>query len=254
MAQETSVDPELTARENLRVACDAYGVPRAERASRIDELLELVELTDVASSVADDFSVGMKKRLDAATSEIGLVDDIENGMFEKTLVSPMNRTAVFLGKTLAEVARIVVQVLIVLGLGVLLGAEIATGIPGAVAITAICVVFSVWFTAFSNVLAVLTRDEESTIIGSNLLQLPLLFVSSAFLPLSPLPNWIQTVAALNPVTYGVDAARAVMLGKDTMTVFETTAFGGIWDTLVPALGVLLGLATVLGTVAIYSSH
>lgn len=188
----------------------------------------------------------------AATSGIGLVNDIENGMFEKTLVSPMNRTAVFLGKTLAEVVRIVVQVLIVLGLGVLLGAEIATGIPGAVAITAICVVFSVWFTAFSNVLAVLTRDEESTIIGANLLQLPLLFVSSAFLPLSALPEWIQTVAAFNPVTYGVDAARAVMLGEDTMTVFETTAFGGMWDTLVPALGVLLGLAIVFGTVAIYA--
>ncbi|WP_306058208.1 ABC transporter ATP-binding protein [Natronococcus wangiae] len=68
MAQETSVDPELTARENLRFACDAYGVPRAERSDRIAELLELVELTDVASKVADDFSGGMKKRLDAATA------------------------------------------------------------------------------------------------------------------------------------------------------------------------------------------
>lgn len=68
MAQETSVDPELTARENLRFACDAYGLPRSERADRIDELLELVELTDVASKVADDFSGGMKKRLDAATA------------------------------------------------------------------------------------------------------------------------------------------------------------------------------------------
>ncbi|WP_254767503.1 ATP-binding cassette domain-containing protein [Salinilacihabitans rarus] len=68
MAQETSVDPELTARENLRYACAAYGVPRGERADRIDELLELVELAAVADKVADDFSGGMKKRLDAATA------------------------------------------------------------------------------------------------------------------------------------------------------------------------------------------
>jgi len=68
MAQQTSIDPELTARENLRFAYDAYGVSRAERADRIDELLELVELTDVANKVADDFSGGMKKRLDAATA------------------------------------------------------------------------------------------------------------------------------------------------------------------------------------------
>ncbi|WP_162315866.1 ATP-binding cassette domain-containing protein [Haloarcula limicola] len=68
MAQETSVDPELTARENLRFACDAYGVPRSDRADRIDELLELVDLADVADKKADDFSGGMQKRLDAATA------------------------------------------------------------------------------------------------------------------------------------------------------------------------------------------
>jgi ABC-2 type transport system ATP-binding protein len=68
MPQENSIDPELTARENLRFACDAYGVPRSERSDRIDELLALVELAEVADKVADDFSGGMKKRLDAATA------------------------------------------------------------------------------------------------------------------------------------------------------------------------------------------
>jgi ABC-2 type transport system ATP-binding protein len=68
MAQETSIDPELTARENLRFACDSYGVPRSERADRIAELLDLVDLADVADKRADDFSGGMKKRLDAATA------------------------------------------------------------------------------------------------------------------------------------------------------------------------------------------
>ena len=188
----------------------------------------------------------------AATSGIGLVNDIENGMFEKTLVSPMNRVAVFVGKTLAEVVRIIAQVTIVLSLGVVLGAEIATGLVGAVAIAGICVLFSIWFTAFSNVLAVVTRDEESTIIGANLLQLPLLFVSSAFLPLAALPTWIQTVATFNPITYGVDATRAVMLGEDTMTVIEVTRFGGMWETLVPALAVLVALALAFGSVAIYA--
>jgi len=58
-----------------------------------------------------------------------------------------------------------------------------------------------------------TRDQESTIIGANILQFPLLFVSSAFLPLSVMPGWIQTVAMFNPITYGVDAARALTLGE-----------------------------------------
>ena len=68
MAQETSIDPELTAEENIRYVCEAYGVPRAERAERIDELLDLADLADVADKRADEFSGGMKKRLDAATA------------------------------------------------------------------------------------------------------------------------------------------------------------------------------------------
>lgn len=68
MAQETSIDPELTARENLRFAARAYHVPRADREDRIDDLLDLVDLADVADKRADNFSGGMKKRLDAATA------------------------------------------------------------------------------------------------------------------------------------------------------------------------------------------
>ncbi|AHG03705.1 daunorubicin ABC transporter ATPase [Halobacterium sp. DL1] len=68
MAQETSIDPELTAEENIRFACEAYGVPRGDRQDRIDELLELVGLEEVADKRAEEFSGGMKKRLDAATA------------------------------------------------------------------------------------------------------------------------------------------------------------------------------------------
>jgi ABC-2 type transport system ATP-binding protein len=68
MAQETSIDPELTAEENLRFACEAYGVPRSERDGRIAELLDLVDLADVAGKRTEGFSGGMKKRLDAATA------------------------------------------------------------------------------------------------------------------------------------------------------------------------------------------
>ncbi|WP_436934745.1 ABC transporter permease [Halovenus marina] len=187
----------------------------------------------------------------AITSGVGLVNDIENGMFEKVLVTPMNRTAVFLGKTAAEVFRIAVQIAIILGLGMLIGAEIVTGLVGAVAIIAIGVLFSLWFVAFSNALAILTRDQESTIIGANLLQFPLLFLSSAFLPLAALPDWIQTFARFNPVTYGVDAARSVMVDQDVMTVIDVSWFGGTLDGVVPGVAVLIGLDLLLGGIAVY---
>ncbi|WP_227378496.1 ABC transporter ATP-binding protein [Haladaptatus halobius] len=67
-AQNTSVDPELTARENLHYACKMYHVPQSERADRIADLLQLVGLEDAADAQTDTFSGGMQKRLDVATS------------------------------------------------------------------------------------------------------------------------------------------------------------------------------------------
>ena len=195
----------------------------------------------------------------AAGSGIGLVDDMENGMFEKVLVSPINRAAMFLGKSLSEIVRIIVQTLIILALGYVLlwfdtggevGTYIETGILGALGIVLIAIVFAVWFTAFSNIVALVTEDQESTIIGANLLQFPLLFVSSAFLPVDILPNWVQVVATFNPITYGVDAARALMLGRDVLTVIDVTAFGGVWNTLIPSFAVLIALDVVLGAIAV----
>ena len=195
----------------------------------------------------------------AAGSGIGLVDDMENGMFEKVLVSPINRAAMFLGKSLSEIVRIIVQTLIILALGYVLlwfdtggavGTYIETGVLGALGIILIAIVFAVWFTAFSNIVALVTEDQESTIIGANLLQFPLLFVSSAFLPVDILPNWVQVVATFNPITYGVDAARALMLGRDVLTVIDVTAFGGVWNTLIPSFAVLIALDIVLGAIAV----
>ncbi|WP_199174790.1 ABC transporter ATP-binding protein [Halegenticoccus soli] len=84
-AQDTSVDPELTARENLQYACKMYRVPQVERADRIADLLQLVGLEDVADARADTFSGGMRKRLDIATSLVHrpplvFLDEPTNGL------------------------------------------------------------------------------------------------------------------------------------------------------------------------------
>ncbi|MWV40530.1 ABC transporter permease [Natrialba sp. INN-245] len=197
----------------------------------------------------------------AAVSGIGLVKDMETGMFDKILVSPVDRTAMLLGKVLSELLRIAVQTMIILVLGYVMlryttGTSIdsylqtgVVGVVGVVGIVGIAVCFGLVFVAFSNVVALATRDEEATILIANLLTFPLLFVSSAVLPLSVLPGWIQAVAVVNPVTYGVDGIRAFMLGEDVLSVFDVGAFAGLWNTVVPSVAVLLGFALVTGAVA-----
>jgi ABC-2 type transport system permease protein len=195
----------------------------------------------------------------AATSGIGLVDDMEAGMFDKMRVSPMSNSAMLFGKVLSEVTRIVAQTLLILLLGYLLLAVkhgvafdqyLRTGVAGLIGVVLVTVIFGGVFMAYSNIVALVSRDQEATILFANLLTFPLLFISSAFLPLSTLPEWIQTLAVLNPITYGVDAVRAVMLGENLMTVIDVTAFSGIWNTVVPAVAVLVAYAALLGTVAI----
>jgi len=195
----------------------------------------------------------------AAVSGIGLVDDMETGMFDKTLLSPMHRSGMFLGKVLSELVRITAQTGIILGLGYLLlvlkpGASpdqyLQTGPVGFLGILVVTLIFSGVFMAYSNIVALITRDREATVMIANLLTFPLLFISSAFVPIELLPNWIQAVAVVNPITYGVDGIRALMLGQDVLSVFEVTAFTGLWNTVLPAVAVLLGFNIVLGGVAV----
>jgi len=109
MPQETSVDEELTARENISFACDMYAVPAAERDDRIDELLDVMDLADVANDEASDFSGGMKKRLDAAMSLVheppvvfldepstGLDPEVRNGLWDYLREINKQGTTVFL--------------------------------------------------------------------------------------------------------------------------------------------------------------
>lgn len=183
---------------------------------------------------------------------ITLVRDMEEWIFEKVMVSPMSTTAVFLGKTLSELTRIAIQILIILLLGILLGANIATGIIGVIGIVLVGVMFSMIFVSITTAIAMLTRDQELMMSITMPVMFPLLFLSNAFLPLNALPGWIQVFAAVNPVTYGVDAGRAFIVGKDVMTVIQVSAFGGIWNTLVPAIVVLCAYILVTGAFAVFT--
>jgi len=181
-------------------------------------------------------------------SGIGLVGDLDSGMFEKTTASPMSWTAVFAGKAASELLRIALQVSAVLALAVAMGATIETGLPGAAAIVLVCLPVGVLFMAISNVVGLLARDDEVLNAATMLFMFPLLFLSPAFIPLS---DDIELLATVNPVTYGVDAVRGLVLDADVATVLDVTAFGGVWNTLVLAVAVLVALDLVFGALAVW---
>lgn len=84
----------------------------------------------------------------------------------------------------------------------------------------------------------MTRSSEATMIGTQFLGLPLMFVSTAFLPSTLLPEWIRLVSVINPITYGVEATRTIMLR------------GWEWDVLGQAVAGLVVFDLVIGTIAV----
>ncbi len=109
---------------------------------------------------------------------------------------------------------------------------------GIVVVILIAELFSFVFVAFSNIVGLVTHCSDATALISNFIALPLVFLSSSFIPRSLLPAWIQTLSAFNPVTYGVTTIRTLMLD------------GWMWTTIGPAIVVLVVFDLVLGGLAV----
>ncbi len=192
----------------------------------------------------------------AGQSGLGLINDIDSGFLSKLLTTPINRLAILLGRILGDMTRMIIQAVIILGATFLGGLQLVEGgitpgityeygLVGVVSALAIALLFGLTLAGMNVAIALTTRSTESTFVISNFLTFPLLFTSSAQLPLEILPGWLQVVARVNPVTYTVDALRVLLYGEAiTPTGFTPT------QTVVTAVVILLLLSAVtlfLGT-------
>ncbi len=153
----------------------------------------------------------------ASQSGFAMVSDIESGFMDKFFVAPIRRSAVLVGKILADGARMAAQAGIVLviayAFSIAFGWKIpfATGVPGALLIVLLAALFGIAFSGLSNSVALFTKNTESTMMVSFTLTFPLLFLSTAMVPLSLLPGWVQTFSKVNPVSYVATASRALIV-------------------------------------------
>jgi ABC-2 type transport system permease protein len=104
----------------------------------------------------------------------------------------------------------VIQSLVIVAVGILAGARYDGGVPGVLVMFAAAVLLAGSFSALSNGMALIVRTRESLIGFSTMLTLPLSFLSSAMMDKAAAPDWIQTVAAYNPVDWAVVASRQAL--------------------------------------------
>lgn len=173
----------------------------------------------------------------SAYAGMDMIEDITSGVLNKMLVTPVSRPALILGSLLSSFLGLAVQVLVIFGIAGLMGLRMATGFVGVLLATVIVGLLSLGLSGLSNALALLTKHHDPVIITVNFLTTPLMFVSSAMMPLQLAPKWLQTAARFNPINYAVRAVRALVItGYD-------------WATILPGLLVLGGFTSLGATLA-----
>ena len=138
-----------------------------------------------------------------------LVYDYRNGYLDKLRIAPVSRYAILAGEFVPLFVECVVMAGIILALSVLLGAAIATGLPGAIGVMLLGGAFGVAWSGTSFVPALLTRNEQAT-SALSILFFPIAFMSTAFVPASLMPDWLQVVNAWNPISHVIEAMRSLM--------------------------------------------
>jgi ABC-2 type transport system permease protein/oleandomycin transport system permease protein len=136
----------------------------------------------------------------------------------------MARSAVLAGRTFADMIRNVFVVILMTVVGVLVGFEPLTGgLPAYLLMLVIVVLFGYAFSWISALIGLQVKDPESVQAAGFIWIFPLTFASSAFVPVDTMPEWLQPIAEINPVTVTVNASRTLLSGTATL------------DTILPPL-------------------
>lgn len=138
-----------------------------------------------------------------------VVRDIERGYFDKLLLTPVSRASLLFGPILAGALILGVQAGLVLSVGLLMGLEPATGVPGMLALIGLAVLLGTGFAGFT-VSAALGSGNAAATQGASFIFFPMTFLAPTFVPIELLDGWLKTAAELNPITYVLQAMRALL--------------------------------------------
>jgi ABC-2 type transport system permease protein len=163
------------------------------------------------------------------------------GILQKLLVSPASRTALVLGKALSAGVRALSQAVIVYVLALLMHLHVDLAPLNVAGVLVLIIMGSALFSMFSVVMACIVRTRERFMGIGQILTMPLFFASNAIYPIALMPAWLRTVSTINPLTYQVDALRALMVTGGTSSFGIGTDFG----VLLLGIAVFVGLAARL---------
>lgn len=166
-----------------------------------------------------------------------LLADYRNGYLDKLRATPVSRYAILAGELVPLFVECMIMAGAILALSLLLGASIKTGLPGAIGVLLLGGAFGVAWAGTSFIPALLTKNEQAT--GTlSILFFPIAFMSTAFVPSTLMPEWLRIVNDWNPISFVIEAMRALMT-----TGFDVPVISRAVVAIV-ALGLILHTATL----------
>ncbi len=175
----------------------------------------------------------------AIGTAIGLASDVKSGLLERFLSLPMARSAVLMGRTLADLTRNVFVVVLMSGVGYLVGFRVLSGALEFIAALALVLAFGYALSWVFATIGLLLKDPESAQAAAFPIMAPLVFASSAFVPVVTMPGWLQPFAAHQPVSVTASAARALILGTPAQSY------------LLQSIGWIIGILVVFIPIAVW---
>jgi ABC transporter DrrB family efflux protein len=166
---------------------------------------------------------------------IALAQELSKGVIDRLRSMPMARSAVLAGRLVADTARMLVTILIVVGVGYAVGFRFENGAGPAVLMILLATIFGVAIALIAAYTGLAIGDEESVQAFGLIWLFPLTFLSSAFVPISTMPGWLQAFANNQPVTYIVDTMRALALGNAPIEA-------NLWKSIVWLVGIFVVFA------------
>ncbi len=168
---------------------------------------------------------------------VDLLFDKENGFLERLMSTPIRRSSVILSRFLFVMAITSLQVLVILAVAWLFGVHPATGLLGVLVILLIGMAFGVGLTAISMAMAFSVKSHGDFFSVLGFLSLPMIFLSSALVPLAAMPTWMGFLAQFNPMTWAIDAVRPLILSG--------------WTQALPKVGMVALVMAIFDALCLY---
>jgi ABC-2 type transport system permease protein len=173
----------------------------------------------------------------ATWSGMAMISDLDRDVLPRFLATPVSRISLVVSQIVRSALIAVIQGAIILAVSLALGVRVHTALLGWVVVLLAAALMNAAFAGLSQGIALLVRKEATMIAIANFIGLPLLFLSSTLTATAQMPHWMQVTARFNPVNWGVEAARSVVLP------------GTHWGSVAAHLGYLVALSIVTAALA-----